>query len=98
MSLHIQCIMKNQLVRYYLNQAGRGSPNGGSVRTMPYNHSLNADMEYAGLSNHFRLVRPLLWSGVKAVGRESLRTGDNIPTEIADTDSKPRHIIAKHVG
>jgi hypothetical protein len=29
MSLHIQYIMKDPLVQYYLNQAGRGSPNGG---------------------------------------------------------------------
>jgi hypothetical protein len=32
------------------------------------------------------------------VGRESLRTGGKILTDIGDTDSKPRNIIAKHVA
>jgi hypothetical protein len=50
------------------------------------------------LSNIFRVVRPVLWSGVKAVGRESLGTGKRILTDIADTDRKPRDIIATHVG
>jgi hypothetical protein len=40
----------------------------------------------------------VLWSSVKAVGRESLRKGGKILKDIADTDSKPRDIIAKHVG
>ena len=38
------------------------------------------------------------WSGVKAVRRETLRTGGKILTDIAYTVVKPRHIIAKHVG
>jgi hypothetical protein len=40
----------------------------------------------------------VLWSGVKDVGRETLRTGGKILTDIADTDTKPRDIIANHVG
>jgi hypothetical protein len=40
----------------------------------------------------------LLWSIVKAVGRETLRTGGKILTDIADTDTRPSDIIAKHVG
>jgi hypothetical protein len=39
----------------------------------------------------------VLESGVKAVSREALRTGGKILTDIADTDTKPRDIIAKHV-
>jgi hypothetical protein len=50
------------------------------------------------LSNLFRLVRPVLWSGDKGVGRESLCTGGKILTDIADADRKHRDIIAKHVG
>jgi hypothetical protein len=58
--------MKNQLVGYYHNQAGRGSPNGGigpiySVQTLIQNgHGLGSF-----LSNLFRLVQPVLWSGAK---------------------------------
>jgi hypothetical protein len=66
---------------------------------MPYNRSFNAGKEYAVfLSNLFRLVRSVLWSGVKAVGRQSLRTGGKILTDIADTDHRRRDIIAKHVS
>jgi hypothetical protein len=32
------------------------------------------------------------------VGKESLRTGSKILSDIADTDRKPRDIIASHVG
>ena len=43
----------------------------------------------------------MLWSGVKAVLRETLRTGGKILTDLADNtagDVKSRHIIAKHVS
>jgi hypothetical protein len=40
----------------------------------------------------------VLWSGVKAAGRETLRTGGKILTFIADTDTQPHDIIAKHVS
>jgi hypothetical protein len=50
------------------------------------------------LSKLFRLVRPVLWSGVKAVGKESLRTDSKILSDIADTDRKPSDINASHVG
>jgi hypothetical protein len=91
--------MKNQLVRYYLVQAGRGSPLGGIgeiYSVQPFfqrGHGIGSF-----LSNLFRLVRPVLWSGVKAVGKESLRTGSKIFSDIADTERKPRDIIASHVG
>jgi hypothetical protein len=91
--------MKNQLVRYYLVQAGRGSPAGGigPVYSVPpfvqRGHGIGSF-----LGNLFRQVRPVIWSGVKAVGKESLRTGSKILSDIADTDRKPRDIIASHVG
>jgi hypothetical protein len=91
--------MKNQLVRYYLVQAGRGSPTSGigPVYSLPpfvqRGHGIGSF-----LSNLFRLVRPVLWSGVKAVGKESLRTGSKILSVIDDTDRKPRDIIASYVG
>ena len=43
----------------------------------------------------------MLWSGVKAVGCETLRTGGRILSDLADNtagDVKPRHIIAKNVS
>jgi hypothetical protein len=91
--------MKNQLVRYYLNQAGRGSPNGGMVPIYTVQPFIQRGHGTGSLlSNFFRLVRPMLRSGVKALGRESLRTGGKILSDIAETDRKPSDIIAKHVG
>ena len=91
--------MKDPLVQYYLHQAGRGSHGGiGPIYSVPpflqRGHGLGI------LSGLFRLVRPVLWSGVKAVGREIVRTGGRILSDLADNtagDVKPRHIIAKHV-
>ena len=39
----------------------------------------------------------MLWSGVYAVGRETLRAGGKILADRADTEVKPHHIIEKHV-
>jgi hypothetical protein len=99
MSLHIQCTMKNQLVRYYLPQAGRDYPNGGIgpiYAVQPFlqrGHGIGRI-----LSNLYRLLRPVLRSGVKALCRESRRTGGKILTDKANTGRKPRDIITKHVG
>ena len=43
----------------------------------------------------------MLWSGFKAVGRETLRTDGRILSDLADNkavDVRPRHIIAEHVS
>ena len=93
-------IMKDPLVQYYLLQVGRRSHSGISpIYSVPHfvqcGHGKGSFLR--GL---FRLVRPVLWSGVKAVGRETVRTGGKILSELADNtagDVKPRHIIAKHV-
>jgi hypothetical protein len=91
--------MKNQLTRYYLVQAGRGAPPGGIGETYSVQPFVQCGQGIGSfLSNLFRLVRPVLWGGVKAVGRESLRTGSKILSDIADTDRKPRDIIASRVG
>ena len=87
------------LVRYYLHQAGRGKNNGiGPVYATP----LVLQRGYgigSFLSGLWRVVRPILWSGDKALGRETLRTGDDILTDIARSspDQNPRDIVSKHV-
>ena len=93
--------MKDPLVQYYLNQGGRRSHSGiGQIESVPTliqpGHGIGSY-----LSLLFRLVRPVLWSGVKAVGRETLRTGGKIFSDLADntsSDVKTRHVIAKHVS
>ena len=94
-------IMKDPLLQYCLNQACRGSHGGiGPISLVPpflqRGHGLGSF-----LSGLFRLFRLLLWSGMKAVGRETLRTGGRILSDLADNtagDIMPRHIIAKHVS
>ena len=69
---------------YYLNQAGRSlTHSGGSAL------SVQPRSTYAGhgignfFGSLFRWVRPILLSGAKAVGHETLRTGGKILTDIA---------------
>jgi hypothetical protein len=91
--------MKNQLVRDYLVQAGRGSPTGGIgpvYSVQPFVQRGHGIRSF--LSNLFRLVRPVLWSGDNAVGKASLRRGSKILSDIADTDRKPRDNVATHLG
>ena len=64
------------LLRYYQHQAGRGSCRGviGSVYSVPpiYQRGYGIGSFLGGL---WRMVRPILWSGAKTVGRETLRKG-----------------------
>jgi len=93
---------KHPLEVYYLNQAGRGlfTPGIGPV----YSDLLYPQRGH-GIGNIFgsflRSVRPLLWSGSKAVGHETLRTGGKILTDIAErspTDTTTGgDIVSKHV-
>ena len=94
------------LVLYYRRQAGGGREDIGSIYgTLPFlqrGHGLGNVL--AGL---FRTLRPILWSGaksigketLKALGREALRTGTNIIRDIAENPpAQTTDIISKHVG
>ena len=76
--------MKDPLLLYYLHQADRGSHSGlGPIYSVP--PYLQRGHEFGSfLSGLFRLVRAVLWSGVKAVGRETLLTGGRILSDLAD--------------
>ena len=43
------------------------------------------------------VVKPLLWSGAKAIGKEALKTGANIVTDIATSQQTPRTIVRQRV-
>jgi hypothetical protein len=100
----------NPLVEYYVSQAARGSGRGdngiGPIYSIPSfvqrDHGIGSL-----LSGLFRMVRPVLWSGAKSVGRqtfkalgrEALRTGGKILQDIAENPQVASHdIISKHVS
>jgi len=73
---------------YYIHQAvcGLTTPGNGPVYPAPlYFQREHVIGNTFGI--FFRWVRPLLWSGTKAVGRKSLHTVGKINTDIAE--SKP---------
>ena len=86
------------LVQYYLHQAGRGYSGGkggiGSIYSVPITNQRGYGIGsfFAGL---WRMVKPILWSGAKTVGRETLRTGGKILTDMAD-GTPAGVIVAKH--
>ena len=94
----------NLLTRYYIQQAGIGGGSGGGVGPIysvpPFvqrGHGLGSLL--GGL---FRKIRPFFFSGLridgKALGREALRTGGKILTDIADNPQTGiKEIISKHV-
>ena len=66
--------MKDPHLQYYLHQAGRRSHSGiGPIYWVPP-FVLRGYGIGSNLSGLFRLFRPVNWSGVKAVGRETMRT------------------------
>jgi hypothetical protein len=75
------------LVLYYLNQAGRGegSDGIGPVYALPpfYQRGHGIGRFLGGL---WRMVRPILLKASKTVGRETLHTGGQILTYIADNN------------
>jgi hypothetical protein len=84
---------------YYLHQAGRGRASIGPVYAAP----LFLQRGH-GIGNLFgsllRCVRPLLWSGGKAVGRETLRAGGKILADMAENkspDVNAGDIVSRHV-
>ena len=89
------------LVQYYLHQAGRGYSGGKgciwSIYSVPitYQRGNGIGSFFAGL---WRMVKPILWSSAKTVGRETLRTGGKILTDMADKSAGTpgEDIVAKH--
>ena len=92
----------NQIERYYLHQAGRGYTDTdiGPVYSVPHfvqrGHSIGSV-----LTGFWRWIKPILWSGAKTLGRESVRTGGRILADLAqntNSDVTPRDIVAKHLS
>jgi len=90
---------------YYIRQAGRGlgtdSSGIGPIYSIPPRIQRGHGIGNV-FGSLFRWIRPILWSGAKALGRESLRTGGKILSDIAanqssSTPSSNRDIVARHL-
>jgi len=94
-------MLMDPLVRYYLHQAGHGGRHDGIgpiyAATPFLQRGYGIGSFLAGL---WRMVRPVLWSGAKTVGRETLRTGGDNLTDIARSsgDENPRDIIKRRLN
>ena len=88
---------------YYLRQAGGGSYNNTGIgpiySTPPYLQRGNGIGNVFG--SLFRWIKPILWSIAKTLGRESLRTGGKILSDISEnkSSSTPSHgdIVSRHL-
>src|SRR5215510_2446592 len=94
----------NPFVSYYLNQAGRGHSGGYNGIGPVYSTTPLVQRGHgigSFLSGLFRFVRPILCSGAKVVGRETLRTGGKVLEDISENkfpDVSARDIASKHMG
>jgi len=73
----------HRLELYYLRQAGGGSGTdiGPIYSSHPYLQRGHGIGDFFG--SQFRWVRPIFWSGVKALVRETLSTGGKILSYIS---------------
>jgi hypothetical protein len=69
----------NRYTRYYINQSGGGEIGPVYKASFRVQRGHGIGSFFKGL---FRFVKPLLYSGVKAVGKEALKTGSNILTDL----------------
>lgn len=87
------------LTAYYVNQSGGrlGQYIGPLYAGSPYVQHGSGLGSFLG--SLFRIVKPILLSGAKSLGREALTTGANIMSDIAakQTGTKVKDIVAKRV-
>lgn len=73
----------DRYTRYYVNQSGGGEIGPVYRASFRMQRGNGIGSFFRGL---FRFVKPLLYSGAKAVGKEALKTGSNIITDILNKE------------
>ena len=73
----------DRYTRYYVNQSGGGDIGPVYRASFRMQRGNGIGSFFRGL---FRFVKPLLYSGAKAVGKEALKTGSNIITDILNKE------------
>jgi hypothetical protein len=74
----------DRYTRYYFNQSGGGGEVGPVYRaSFSVQRGNGIGYFFRGL---FRFVKPLLYSGAKTVGKDTLKTGSNIITDMLNKE------------
>jgi len=80
----------DRYTRYYVTQSGGGEIGPVYRASFRVQRGNGIGSFFRGL---FRFVKPLLYSGAKAVGKEALKTGSNIMTDILN--KKPEDTVGE---
>lgn len=81
---------RNQIEDYYLNQAGSGV---GFYAGASHQKGYGIGGFLGGL---FRNILPFLKSGAKAVGREALRAGSHVLSDVASGETPLKESLKRH--
>lgn len=84
---------QSHYTNYYVNQAGSGMSHFYSG--LPYQKGYGLGSFLGGL---FRTVFPLFKSGAQAVGREALRAGSHVLTDMATGSDSLSTSLKRHAG
>lgn len=84
--------LQDPYLAYYKNQLGGGV--SAVYRGSPYQRGHGIGSFLGGL---FRTITPLLKSGAKAVGKEALRTGINVLSDVVSTNEPVKHLITNRM-
>lgn len=84
--------LQDPYLAYYKNQLGGGV--SAVYRGSPYQRGHGIGSFLGGL---FRTITPLLKSGAKAVGKEALRTGINVLSDVVGTNAPVKHVISNRM-
>ena len=76
-------VTMDRYTRYYVNQSGGGEIGPVYRASFRMQRGNGIGSFFRAL---FRFVKPLLYSGAKAVGKEALKTGSNIITDIPNKE------------
>ena len=75
----------DRYTRYYVNQSGGGGGEIGPVYRASFRMQRGNGIG-SFFRELFRFVKPLLYSGAKAVGKETLKTGSHIMNDILNKE------------
>lgn len=84
----------NQLVHYYVNQAGSGAGQFYSGSSFQKGYGIGGFL--GGLFRN--IVLPLFSRGAKAVGREALRAGSHVLADVASGEQSLQNSVQRHAS